>query len=176
MKKNIKLFSIFVLFFMIFFLGLASITGAAEDSVTTTVTVQNIALSITDEQAPDASVSYGTLGTSASQTTLTTGVNDTQTITNDGNVNEDFDLKGANTGTWTLASSIGVEDEYKHDWCTSDCEGTPTWTALTTGYVQIATGVASSGTQDFDLRMNTPSSTTVYTEQTATVWVQASAT
>lgn len=166
-KKQI---SLLIISFSAFFM-LTSVTGAAtEDSVSCTVTVQNVACSVSDK-----AVAYATLTTSDTANTAVGDLDDSQTITNDGNVNSDFDLKGADTAAWTLAATIGSE-QFKHDYCTSDCDGTPTWVALTTTYAQIATGVAGSGTQIFDLQMNTPSSTATFTEQTATVWAQCSAT
>jgi hypothetical protein len=173
---NIKKYVLFfgITFFTFFLLAVA--TGAAtEDSVAATVRVQDIACSVSD-----GNISYGDLATSGQEHTAAGGNGETQTITNDGNVNEDFDLKGINTtdtgGSWALVAAIGLEDEYNHEYCITDCDGTPTWVDLTTGYLQIATGVAALGTQDFDARMNTPSSTTDYTEQDAKIWAQCSAT
>ncbi|MFH1546889.1 MAG: hypothetical protein ABIC57_00210 [bacterium] len=173
---NIKKLALFLgITFFSFFL-LATATGAlTEDDVAATVTVQNIACSVAD-----ATISYGFLTTSGSAHTAAGGNGETQTITNDGNDNVDFDLKGVHTtttgGAWTLAATIGVLDEYKHDYCITDCDGTPTWVPLTTSYAEIATGVAALGTQLFDARMNTPSSTSSYTVQNATIWAQCSAT
>ncbi|OGK14275.1 hypothetical protein A3H80_01645 [Candidatus Roizmanbacteria bacterium RIFCSPLOWO2_02_FULL_37_19] len=151
----------------LFFINQAS--AATTGTVAATVTVQNISVTVSD-----GSVAYGTLATSAQGDTTAGGVNDSQTATNDGNVSEDLDIKGENTTAWTLAGSIGA-DQYKHDFCITTCDSTPTWTALTTSYQALATGVATSGTQIFDLRINTPSSSTSFTQQTATVTVLASA-
>ena len=156
--------------FFSFFL-LAAVTGAAtEDSVAATVTVQNIACSV-----DDADISYGVLTTSATAHTAAGGNGETQTLTNDGNDNVDFDLKGVDTASWTLSATAGDED-YIHDYCVSDCDGTPTWVPLTLSYAEIATGVAALGTQDFDARISTPTITLDFTEQTATIWGQCSAT
>ena len=143
------------------------VQAASTATVTATVTVQNVSVSVSD-----GSVSYGTLGTSSNANTASGDLDDSQTATNNGNVSEDFNIRGADTSAWTLAVSIGA-DQYKHDFCTSDCDGTPTWTALTTSYQTLSSSVSASGTQVFDLRLNTPSSSSSYSEQSADVTVQA---
>ena len=120
----------------------------------------------------DASVAYGTLTLSATENTTSGGVNDTQTATNDGNVTEDFNISGQNSAAWTLAATIGA-DQYTHEWCTSTCDTTPTWNNLTTSYQTLATAIATSGTQDFDLQIGVPSSSSSYTQQSVDVTVQA---
>ena len=157
--------------FFSFFL-LAAATGAAtEDSVSCTVTVQNFACALTT----DGAVAYLTLTTSAVKDTCATGVDDSEELENTGNVNSDFDIKGSDSTSWTLAGAIG-DETFMHRWCVTDCDGTPVWTAMTAGYVQIATGVAAGGKQLFDMEMNTPSSTVNFTEQTTVTWLQCSAT
>lgn len=141
--------------------------GAETATVSATVTVQNISVSVSD-----GTVTYGTLGLSATQDTTASGIDDSQTATNDGNVSEDLNIQGQNSTAWTLASTAG-SDQYFHKFCTSDCDGTPTWTALTTSYQTLASGVASSGSQVFDLQIGTPSTSTSYTEQSVDVTVQA---
>jgi len=146
---------------------------AAETAqVSATVTVQNISVSVSD-----GSIDYGTLAPGGSEDTTNNGVNDTQTATNDGNVNEDFNIKGENVTTgcsWTLSTSAG-DEQYSHEICTTDCDSSPTWTALSTSYTTLATGVTPSGTQDFDLKITVPTSTTCDQQATVTVTVQASA-
>lgn len=141
--------------------------AASTDSVTATVTAQNISVSVAD-----GTVSYGTLSTSANQDTTSGNLNDSQTATNDGNIAEDFNIQGQDSANWTLAGAAGA-DQYTHDWCTSDCDGTPTWNALTTSYQQLANSVAASGNQAFDVRIGTPTSSTNYTQQSVDVTVQA---
>lgn len=142
--------------------------GAQTDTVTATVTVQNLSVSVSD-----GAVAYGTLSTSAQEDTTSSGVNDSQTATNDGNVTEDFNIQGQDTSSWTLAGSAGAE-QYVHEFCNNGtCDGSPSWTALTTSYQQVANSVATSGTQEFDLRIGTPTSTADFTQQNADVTVQA---
>jgi hypothetical protein len=144
--------------------GLAATTS----NVAATVTTQNISVSVSD-----GSVTYGTLGPSSSRSTTAADLNDVQTATNDGNVAEDFNLRGQNSTNWTLAGSAGA-DQYVHQFCVSACTTPPTnYTALTTNYQQIANSKSPLDTQLFDLRITTPSSSTVYTQQSVDVTVQA---
>lgn len=139
---------------------------AADTSiVSATVTVQNISVSVSD-----GTVAYGTLSVNTSSGTNGT---DTQTATNDGNISEDFNIKGQNTGTWTLAATTGA-DQYVHQFCTATCTTPPTnYSALTTSYQTLSTGVAQSGTQTFDLYITTPTSTSAFTQQSVDVTIQA---
>jgi len=140
--------------------------AASTDSVTATVTVQNISVSVTD-----GAIAYGTL---AINTSAGTNAADTQTATNDGNVTENLNIKGQNSANWTLDSTNATEDHYIHRFCTSSCTSPPTsYTALTTNYQTLATSVSSSGNQTFDLYITTPQSSTVYTQQSVDIMVQA---
>lgn len=135
-------------------------------NVTATVTAQNISVSVAD-----GTVTYGimALNTSKGTTTLT----DTQTATNNGNVTENFNIRGQNTAAWTLAGAAGA-DAYVHRFCTATCNTPPTnYTALTTNYQTLATAVATSGTQTFELYLTTPTTTSSYLEQSVDVTVQA---
>ena len=137
--------------------------------VTAPVTIQNVSVSVSD-----GSVSYGTLGTSSSKDTTSSGLNDSQTATNNGNVSQDLNIRGENTTDWTLSTTVGA-DQYKHDFCVTTCDTSPTWTALTTNSQTLSSGVAASGTQVFDLRLNTPSSSTSFDQQSANVTILATA-
>ena len=168
-KKSFK-FAIALLAVAIPFLGARAAFASSTATVAATVTPQNISVS-----ASDGSVAYGTIDLSSSQDTSSGGVDDSQTATNDGNITEDFNITSthATGGTqWTLAGSIDA-NQYKHSFCTSDCDGSPTWTALTTSYQALATSKAASGTQVFDLKIDTPSSSSDYVQKSITVTVQA---
>lgn len=139
-------------------------------SVGATVTVQNISVSVTD-----GTVAYGTMGLNS--TASTRSPVDTQTATNDGNVAEDFNVKGqdavGSTQSWTLAGTAGSA-QYVHKFCTAVCTSPPTnYTALTTSYATLVLNVAKDGTQTFDLFINTPTATTDFTSHAVDVTVQA---
>jgi len=139
--------------------------AAGTATIAATVTVQNISVSVSD-----GTIAYGTLGSNSSAGTNGT---DTQTATNNGNVAEDFNIKGQNSGSWTLGGTAGA-DQYVHKFCTATCGSAPTnYTALTTSYQALANSVAASGTQTFDLYITTPNPSTVFTQQSVDVTVQA---
>ncbi len=139
--------------------------AADNDAVTATVTPTLVAVSITD-----GVVDYGTLGAGTSKDTLSPA--DTQVVSNDGNINEDFVIKGQNSTPdgWTLAATAASE-AYKHEFTTTGTFGT----ALTTTNQSLSAGVASSGTVNLDLKITTPTSTTATNQQNVDVVVQASA-
>jgi len=145
------------------------VLAASTSTVGVTVTVQNVSVSVAD-----GTVAYGILGLNA--TASTRSPVDLQTATNDGNVTEQFNIKGIDaTGVvnWTLAATAGSE-QYIHGFCTSTCATVPTnYTALTTGYATLAASVAASATSTFDLYIKTPTVTTDFTVHTADVTVQA---
>jgi hypothetical protein len=144
--------------------ALAATTG----SVSATVTTQNISVAVTD-----GTVSYGTLASNTSKSTIAADLNDLQTATNDGNLAEDFNIRGQNSANWTLAATTGT-DQYVHRFCIASCGTPPTnYTALTTSYQALATNKAPAGTQTFDLQITTPNPSTVYTQQSVDVTVQA---
>lgn len=126
----------------------------------------------------DAAVSYGILAAGATKDTTSSGINDTQSAINVGNVTEDFNLKGQNSAAWTLGS-LADNEQYVHYFCTTGsgspdpCDASPTWVALTTTYQALATSIAINGSQRFDLKINAPSSTTTTVQQSVDVIVQA---
>lgn len=167
-------FDSFSVVFLLFFLSLIStaslylalpIFAADTASVTATVTVQNISVSVSD-----GSVSYGTLPLNAS---AGTNGSDSQTATNDGNVTVNFNIRGYDTAAWTLSGTNGA-NQYVHRFCTTSCASPPTsYTALTTNYQTLAASKTASSTQEFDLYITTPTSTSTYVQQSADVLIQA---
>jgi hypothetical protein len=140
--------------------------AASTATVTATVTVENISVAVSD-----GSISYGVLAVDSS-----TGTNgtDTQTASNDGNVVEDFNIRGQNSAGWTLNSVNTGTDNYIHRFCTTSCASPPTsYTALTTNYQTLASAVSVSGNQTFDLYITTPQTSTVFTQQSVDITVQA---
>lgn len=129
-----------------------------------------VAISITT----DGAVSYGLLPAGNNKDTTAAQLNDTQTGRNDGTGTETFNIKTSNAtgGTqWTLGSSAG-SDIFVHEFSTN---GGGVWTKFTTpdSYQTLATGIAASGTQNFDLRVTVPTVTTDYQQKSITVTVQA---
>lgn len=155
--------------------GVASPGSAISISGSTTLTVTVISVTVSD-----GAISYGIMAANASKSTLSGELNDMQTATNAGNRVSTFNIKGINaTGggcTWTLASTTS-SDQYVHRFCNdtaNDCSSPPTnYTALTTGYQTLASGVAISGTRDIQLRITTPTLSSCFGQQSANVTVQA---
>lgn len=162
----LKLFLLFTILALVIG-ALSSVAMAATTAtVTATVTVQNISVTVST-----GTVAYGTLGSNA-----TASSSAAQTLTNNGNVSETFTIKGQNSANWTLAATAGA-DQYVHKFCTAACAVlTTNYTALTTSNQTLATGIAASGTQKFDLYINTPTSSTNFTSQSVDVIVTATAT
>lgn len=171
-KITISLFSI-IYILLNYFTFLSFTKAASTGSVSATVTAQNISLSVAS-----GTVAYGTLGIGSSKdTTLNGGNHNSQTITNTGNIAETFNIKGINSTSagigWTLASVPGV-NTYAHKFCNTNCDSSPTWTALTLNYATLSVGISSGATAPaFDLEIFTPTSTTDFNQQTVDVTVQA---
>lgn len=169
MKK--LLFSAIGLLLAVMLIG-QYVPAADTATVTATVTVQNISVSVVS----DGIVNYGTMPVNSWKSTLPGELNDMQTVRNDGNVPENFNIKGQNSNNWTLAGTPGNE-AYTHQFCNDtdlDCSNPPTnYTALTTGYQTLDTNIAVNGTVDFQLRLGTPTNTVHYTPQSVDVTIQA---
>jgi hypothetical protein len=150
-----------------------SVVSYAADtaSVTATVTARNISVTVSD-----GSIAYGNVGVSGTASTTSDGLDDSQTATNNGNVSETFNIIGTDSGDWTLESAIG-SDQYTQAFCnTLTCDSAPTYTLMQqVAYTTLSstTVATSTGTQIFDTRINLPSSSSVYTEQSVNMTVQA---
>lgn len=169
MGKKGRVFVIFLGLFALLIIFVTVARAASTGAVTATVTAKNVSLTVTD-----GSVAFGTIGVGATANTTSTGVNDSQTATNNGNVEEDFNIRAADSTNWTLAATAGSE-QYTMKSCVTNCDTTPTWTGvgISPSYVSLSTNVATSGTTVFDLLVGAPTSTTSYGQQTITVTVQA---
>lgn len=168
--KKILLLSIAVIF--VLFAAVANIAQASSSAtVTSTVTIQSVSVTVAS-----GTVSYGTLATNTSKSTIASDLNDTQTVTNNGNVAEDFAIQGQNSADWTLGTSPG-SNTYEQQFCTSSCTSPPTnFTALTTSNQSLASNVAAtSGTASLDLRITTPTSSTSTTSESVDVTLLATA-
>ncbi len=118
----------------------------------------------------NGAVTYSFVAPGGSKNTTSSGLNNTQTLTNNGSLAEDFNIKGQNTACpWTLSATSGT-DQYVHEFSTN---GGTNWTALTTSYQTLATNISTNGTQNFDLRLTTPTSTNCYSQQSVDVTIQA---
>jgi len=170
MKKE-KIFAILLLIGILWW-SVKLIRAAEESAVTATVTATNLSVSVAD-----ATVSYGGLSVGTSATTAINdgdSLDDSQDAVNIGNTDAKFNIRGMNStpDNWTLAADPASEI-YSHDFCTSSCDASPSWTALTTSNQTFVASIGVGSTQNFDLRIRMPSLTTHYDAQTVSVTVQA---
>jgi hypothetical protein len=155
-------------------------SGTALNTYTNCAQLTTAAAAVVSVSVSDGNVAYGIMPANTSKSTLPGELNDMQTATNDGNVTENFNIKGQNaTGggcTWTLASTNGT-DQYVHQFCNDtdyDCSNPPTnYTALTTSYQPLDTGIPVGGTVQIQLRLTTPTSSSCYGQQSVDVTIQA---
>lgn len=123
----------------------------------------------------DGTVAYGRVAVGATEDTTASGVNDTQTATNNGNVAEEFQIKSSNAigGTdWTLGAAQD-DNTFTHK---ASIDDGSTWDIAMTAadvYVVLKGNVAVDGTQTFDLQIGMPTTITDYGEHTITVTVLA---
>ena len=145
--------------------------SATTASVTATVTARNVSVSVSD-----GSISYGNVNLGGTASTTPSGIDDSQTATNNGNVSADLNIIGTDSADWTLESSTGA-DQYTQAFCNTDaCDSSPTWSLMQeAAYTTLSSSTlaTSTGTQIFDLRINLPSSSSSYDQQSVNVTVQA---
>ena len=102
------------------------VSAAETGTVTCTVTGALVSVIVTD-----GSVAYGTLALNYEKDTTTSGVNDNQTATNNGTVDETFMIKSSDADgatPWTLETSQSA-NQFTHKFSTTG--GAP-WTAMDT--------------------------------------------
>lgn len=168
-KRKEKIFAILLIIGVLWW-GVKLVKAAEESTVTATVTAQNLSVSVSD-----ASISYGSLGVGTSASTAINdgdSLSDSQDAVNIGNLAEKFNIRGQDSTAWTLGANPASET-YSHDFCTSSCDASPAWTALTTSNADLVASIGVGSTQNFDLRIRMPSSTATFTSQTVSAVVQA---
>ena len=166
--KNSSVFFLGIIAFIAVYVNIVS--AATSATVSATVTAQNVSVTVTD-----GTVAYGTVALTATKSTVNADLNDSQIGTNNGNITEDLNIRGQDTAAWTLAGST-APDQYFHKFCNSNCDSSPTWTALTTSNQTLTASVTSSSSAPpFDLQIGIPSTSTSYTQQSVDIIVQASA-
>ncbi|MFH1827007.1 MAG: hypothetical protein ABH812_01065 [bacterium] len=131
-------------------------------------TAVNVSVTLTS----DGTVPYDIVALGGNKSTI--DLSDTQTAQNNGDVTENFNIKTSNAtgGTqWVVGSSAG-SDIYVHEFSINNGGQ---WTILTTAdsYQSLTTGITTTSTQNFDLRITAPSTSTDYQEKTITVTIQA---
>ncbi len=133
------------------------------------VTSAGVTVSVT---VSDGAVAYGILQNNTSKNTCSTELNDAQIVTNNGNITENFNIRGQNSANWTLASTT-ASDKYVHQFKNGTCATFSGGTPLTISDQAFATGIAANGTTTLNLQITTPNPSTVYTQQSADVTITA---
>lgn len=150
--------------------GNYSSSGAVPTGSPVTPTAIIISVTVTS----DGSISYGYMDPGTQKDTTSSGLNDTQVIKNDGNVAEDLTIKTSNAigGTaWTLGATTG-SDIFVHEF---SLNGGGAWTKFTTAdtYQSFVSNLGVNSTQNFDLRLSTPTSSTDLQQKTLTITILA---
>ncbi|MBU2591931.1 hypothetical protein KKD61_00535 [Patescibacteria group bacterium] len=119
----------------------------------------------------DGTIAYGPIEGGQSKSTI--DLTDTQTAQNDGSATENFNImtsSAINGTSWTIGSSAG-NNVFVHEFSTNSGG---VWTKFTVAdsYQTLATGVAVSGTVNFDLRITVPTDSDS-TQKNITITVQA---
>lgn len=137
-----------------------AVQAVEQQSVTATVTPTLVSISVSP-----GSVAYGFVDV-PSVDNLPTG--DTIiSVNNNGNVNEDFEIKGADatgtTITWTIVDAAPGVAAYNHKFI--DCGSSATCVSpavannMTTTLESLAAAVVPTSTEYFKLRLSTPTET-----------------
>ena len=92
------------------------------------------------------------------------------TATNNGSITENIEIRGDDTGAWTLEATAGA-NQYVHR--ASKNNFSPQTIVLTTSNQVLDTNVATSGTVTVHLNLDAPTSSTTAATQTAPVTVIA---
>lgn len=129
--------------------------------------VPEIAVSISI--TTDGIISYGTLGSGESITTI--DLSETQSARNDSSIPVDLNIKTDVPSGWILGPTPAL-DTFVHEFSTNSGSN---WTKFldTDTYQLLTTNVGINDTSDFDLRFTAPDPSTSSSEKTITITVQA---
>jgi hypothetical protein len=144
--------------------------------VSATVTLEPYLISVRIAEGYPTAVDYGAMLPNT-ETEPTAYIPDTYSylrVENDGNVAADLLIRGANatceTGTWILAATPGP-DQYSHLYGLGQTPGS--YSPLSTLTSVLGTNVTVGGTVDFNVKIQTPTNSTVYGQYSTTVTVLA---
>lgn len=121
----------------------------------------------------DGNIDFGPISAGSNKSTVT--LSDTQTILNDGLSTIDLRIKTSNavgdSGSWTLGQTTGETDIFVHEFSINSGSA---WTKFTTvdTYQAMTTGIASEATQNFDLQVTVPTTTSYYDIKSISVTIQ----
>jgi hypothetical protein len=150
--------------------------GEHTAQVSATVTLQGYLISVAIAEGYPTAVEYGVMlpNTEAVPTAYIPDTYAYLRVENTGNVAEDLLIKGANAvcdeGTWVLAASPG-SDQYSHFYGLGQTPGG--YTTLDILAKNFSSNVTVGGTVDFNVKIQTPTNSTVYGQYATTVTVLA---
>jgi len=179
--KNYAKLSVMIAAITVVVMVWTSIASAGNPAtINVTVTIQNLSVSATGP------IAFGVVATGSE--TVATGAS---TVTNDGNITEDYSLNLTDPASWTAVQAAPGAEEY----CLSAQFNSSQPTAISYTYTdhalsmvstacsasqfagnQDGVAVAASGTLSLWLKFEAPTSTVVSAEQTIVVTITASAT
>jgi hypothetical protein len=146
--------------------------GSLLDTYTVIPQITTASATIISVSVSDGTITYGMLPLNTSKSTCTSELNDAQTVTNNGNVTENFLIRGQNSANWTLATTPGT-NQYVHKFLNGTCSTFSGGTALTTSDQTFATGIPPNGTATLNLQITTPTATDYFTQQSVNVTITA---
>jgi hypothetical protein len=144
--------------------------------ISATVTLEGISISVSIPEGYPTAVDYGAmmLGAEAVPVDYIPDTYSYLRVENTGNVAEDLLIRGADatcgSATWVLAPAPGVE-EYSHLYGLG--QAPRSYSALSTSASALASNVTAGGTVDFNLKIQTPTSSPVYGVYSTTVTILA---
>ena len=156
--------------------GSAYVYEGGTAQVSATVTLEPYLISVTIAEGYPTAVEYGAMlpNTEAEPTAYIPDTYSYLRVENDGNVAADLLIKGANatcgTGTWILAATPGP-NQYTHLYGLGQTPGS--YSPLSTSTSVLGTNVTVGGTVDFNVKIQTPTDSTVYGQYSTTVTVLA---
>ena len=158
--------------------GSAYVYVGREDTahVSATVTMEEISISVAIPEGYPMAVDYGemTLSAEAVPTAYAPDTYSYLRVENNGNVAEDLLIKGANAtcgvGTWILSETPGA-DQYCHLYGLGQTPGS--YSPLSASASTLGTNVTVGGIVDFNVKIQTPTSSTVSGQYSTTVTVLA---
>ena len=156
--------------------GSAYVYEGGTVQVSATVTLEPYLISVTIAEGYPTAVEYGAMlpNTEAEPTAYIPDTYSYLRVENDGNVAADLLIKGANatcgTGTWILAATPGP-NQYTHLYGLGQTPGS--YSPLSTSTSVLGTNVTVGGTVDFNVKIQTPTDSTVYGQYSTTVTVLA---
>jgi hypothetical protein len=151
--------------------------GSGTAQVSASVTIEAVSISVKISEGYPTAMDYGVMVPNAEAVpeSYTPSTNQYLRVENSGSVAEDLLIKGADatcgTGTWILAATTAV-DQYSHLYGVGQVPVTYSPLSSTLAST-LGSNVAVDGTVDFNLKMKTPTSSTVFGQYSTMVTILA---